>query len=90
MPLRLWKLIQNEVISRHAVSIRTPLFTFEHPQDDIPVVCACSVEADCVIRLDGEGQRQGIDLAEGTMVPLCGHLWYCSQSWPDILLNLLN
>lgn len=64
--------------------------TCEHPQDDVPVVHVGSVEADCVPRLNGEGQRQGIDLAEGSMVPLCGHWWYCSQSWLDVLLNLLN
>lgn len=64
--------------------------TFEHPQDDVPVVHAGSVEADCVVGLDGEGQRQGIDLAEGPMVPLCGRRWYCSPCWLDVLLNLLN
>lgn len=64
--------------------------TFEHPQDDVPVVHAGSVEADCVTGLNGEGQRQGIDLAEGPMVPLCGRWWYCSQSGLDVLLNLLN
>lgn len=85
--------------SRNAVSswtsefeiwLCTAHFTFQHPQDDIPVVHAGSVEADCVIRPDGEGQWQSSDLAEGAMVPLCGHLWHCSQNWSDILLHLLN
>lgn len=64
--------------------------TFEHPQDDAPVVHVGSVEADRVIRPGEDGPRQRVDLAEGSVVPLCGLPWYRSQSWLDVLLNLLN
>lgn len=63
--------------------------TFEHPEDDISVFHACPVEADSVIGLGGEGHGQCIDLAEGSMVPLTGSIWYCRRNWLDILLHLL-
>lgn len=63
---------------------------FEHPEDDVPVVHAGSVEADGVVRLGGERHGQCIDLAEGCMVPLSGSIWYCRRNWLDVLLHLLN
>lgn len=86
------QLLKTKLVVSSCFEIRlcTADITFQHPQDDILVVHAGPVEADGVIRFDGEGQWQCNDLTEGSMVPLCGHLWHCSQSWPDILLHLLN
>lgn len=84
------KLLQQTCTYLYEIRLCTADFTFQHPQDDVLVVHAGPVEADGVIRRDGEGHWQCSDLAEGSMMPLCGHLVHCSQSWPDILLHLLN
>lgn len=70
--------------------VRAAQFTFQHPQHDVLVVRACSVEVDCVIRVDGESLRQCSNLAEGFMMPFCGRLWCYSHRWPDILPHLCN
>lgn len=72
------------------LDILTAQFTFQHPQDDVSVVHVCSVHTDCVGRVAGKALWQCCDLAEGSMLPLCGCLWFCSRFRSDILLRLLD
>lgn len=69
-------------ISLFGTGLKAALFTFEHPQDDVPVVHAGSVEVHCVVGSDGERQRKGNDLAEAPRGPLCGRLRRCGLGWP--------